>query len=147
MPFVPTTVKVLLATYGTYVSYKILVAVLRMSHLCNKNQATSAGNGRNASRKHSSNIFDLPDDLMYVIFEKLEFMDKVSAGLVCKHWEQLLRANAPAARQWVVDYNVDRLGQGGYYDWVPRHSSLVILRCADVLPTRLPAGRLHVLSV
>ncbi len=29
--------------------------------------------------------------------------------MVCKLWEQLLRANSPAAREWVVRYNVDSI--------------------------------------
>jgi hypothetical protein len=71
MPFVGTTVKVLLAAYGTYVSHKLTVAVIRSFQSCDKKQATRAGIVRNASQQRSSDILDLLDDLMYIIFAKL----------------------------------------------------------------------------
>jgi hypothetical protein len=65
--------------------------------------------GRYGSRDCSLNVLFLPDDLLHIIFAKLKFKDKVSAGLVCKQWEQLLQADNPAARHWVVNYNVDKV--------------------------------------
>jgi hypothetical protein len=49
----------------------------------------------------------LPDDVMHVVFLKLNFMDKVNTGIVCKQWDQLPRAGTAAARHWVFNYNVD----------------------------------------
>jgi hypothetical protein len=54
-------------------------------------------------------ILALPDDVVHAVFLKLNFMEKVNAGLVCKHWEHLLRACTVAARHWVVNYNVDSI--------------------------------------
>jgi hypothetical protein len=65
--------------------------------------------GECASAKRLKHLSDLPNDLMHVIFSKLEFLDKVTAGLVCKHWYHLLRAGTTAAKHWVVDYDVDNM--------------------------------------
>jgi hypothetical protein len=63
--------------------------------------------GRYASRKRVRHCPVLPNDLMHNIFSKLDFKDKISAGLVCKQWDRLLKTGTAAARHWVVDYNVD----------------------------------------
>jgi hypothetical protein len=65
--------------------------------------------GGSGSAKRMRHLENLPDDLMHVIFYRLDFRDKVSAGLVCKHWDQLLKIGSAAGRHWVVDYNVNRL--------------------------------------
>jgi hypothetical protein len=65
--------------------------------------------GKNGSAKRIRHITTFPDDLMHVIFSKLEFLDKIKAGIVCKQWDQLLKAGTDNARHWVVDYNVDTL--------------------------------------
>ncbi len=49
----------------------------------------------------------LPDDVIHVIFSKLDFRDNITAGLVCKQWDQLLKSVTAAGKHWVVDYNVD----------------------------------------
>jgi hypothetical protein len=46
---------------------------------------------------------------MHNIFSKLGFSDKISAGLVCNHWDRLLKTGTAASRHWVVDYNVDTI--------------------------------------
>jgi hypothetical protein len=94
--------------------------------------------GRHALQKRSSDIGVLPDDLMHIIFARLEFRDKISAGMVCKLWDELLRSNTPAARQWVIIYDADkvvsstacmaRLG-----DWFSQQPGLPIVRYVAVL--------------
>jgi hypothetical protein len=63
--------------------------------------------GRYASIKRIRLCPVLPDDLVRKIFSKLDFADKIHAGLVCKQWDRLLKTGTAAARHWVVDYNVD----------------------------------------
>jgi hypothetical protein len=46
---------------------------------------------------------------MHIIFSKLDFKDKIKAGLACKQWDQLLKAGTPAARHWDIDYSVKRI--------------------------------------
>jgi hypothetical protein len=63
-------------------------------------------------QKHASghgllHVSDLPHDLVHNIFSKLDFNDKISSGLVCKQWDQLLKAGTFASRHWVVDYDVN----------------------------------------
>jgi hypothetical protein len=65
--------------------------------------------GRPASRKRILLSEVLPDDLLHVIFSKLHFRDKVIAGHVCKHWDQLLKSGTAAARHWVVSYDLDAI--------------------------------------
>jgi hypothetical protein len=65
--------------------------------------------GRSWSAKRIHHIETFPDDLMHVIFAKLEFRDKVNASQVCKQWDELLKAGTANARHWVVDYNVDTI--------------------------------------
>lgn len=54
------------------------------------------------------NILGLPDDVMDITFSKLEFKDKICVGLVCKQWDELLKAGTGALRHWAVYYNLDR---------------------------------------
>lgn len=63
--------------------------------------------GRYASRMRLACVRTLPDEIMHVIFNQLELNDKINAGIVCRHWEQLLRAGSLAAEHWIVDYNDD----------------------------------------
>ncbi len=44
-----------------------------------------------------------------VISNKLEFTDKISAGLVGKSLDQLLKDGTAATRHWVFDYNVETI--------------------------------------
>jgi hypothetical protein len=64
---------------------------------------------RPASRKRILHVPLLPDELLHTIFSKLDFRDKVIAGQVCKHWDQLLKAGTVAARHWVVEYNFESI--------------------------------------
>ncbi len=52
---------------------------------------------------------DLPDDLIHHIFSELGFKDKIRSGLVCKHWDKLLKAGSGGGRHWVVPYDVNFL--------------------------------------
>jgi hypothetical protein len=60
-------------------------------------------------QRRASYALVLPDDLMHVIFSQLDMMAKFNAGLACKNWDPLLRAATPAARHWVIDFNVDKV--------------------------------------
>jgi hypothetical protein len=61
------------------------------------------------SSKRARHIAAFPDELMHIIFSKVEFQDKKRAGLVCKQWDQLLKAGTAAARHWEIDYTVKRI--------------------------------------
>jgi hypothetical protein len=63
--------------------------------------------GRYGSAKRIRHIATFPDELMHVIFSKLEFKDRITSGFVCKQWEKMLKAGKDTPRHWVVDYNVD----------------------------------------
>jgi hypothetical protein len=65
--------------------------------------------GKRASHRLNSDVIVLPDDIMHIVLSRLEFRDKVNAGAVCKHWEQLLQSGTAVSRHWVVDYNIDRV--------------------------------------
>lgn len=69
---------------------------------------------RSAAPVRIINILDLPNDAAHIILSKLEFRDKVSAGLVCKHWDELLKAKTGAFRHWVVNYNLDTCVSKGF---------------------------------
>jgi hypothetical protein len=102
----------------------------------------SAAMGRYARQKRLMDIRVLPDDLMHIIFAKLDFRGKINAGIVCKLWDELLRTNTPAARQWVIDYNVDEIVlrsacMAKLGDAFSQQPSLVIVRCAAVLTRSL----------
>jgi hypothetical protein len=60
-----------------------------------------------ASAGGKAHILELPYDVMHLIFTKLEFLDKINAGMTCKLWDQLLKASLGDARHWDVDYDVD----------------------------------------
>jgi hypothetical protein len=60
-------------------------------------------------RESTLSILLLPDDVVHLVFLKLNFKDKINAGLVCKQWDHLLRAGTAAARHWVINYSVDRI--------------------------------------
>jgi hypothetical protein len=61
------------------------------------------------SSKRARHIAAFPDELMHIIFSKVEFQDKIRAGLVCKQWDQLLKSGTPAARHWEIDFTVKRI--------------------------------------
>lgn len=65
--------------------------------------------GKSGSPKRLRDTAILPHELMHVIFGKLHLKDKLSAGLVCKHWDQLLKAGTADARHFHVEYNLDTL--------------------------------------
>jgi hypothetical protein len=52
---------------------------------------------------------ELPHDVVHIIFSKLEFLDKIAAGLVCKRWDQLLKAGSTSGRHWFVMYDVNAI--------------------------------------
>lgn len=56
--------------------------------------------GRSGIPKRLRHTALLPQELMHLIFEKLEMKDILNAGLVCKEWDQLLRAGTADARHW-----------------------------------------------
>jgi hypothetical protein len=60
-----------------------------------------------ASSHRFPRVLDLPHDLTHNIFSKLGFNGKINSGLVCKQWDQLLKAGTDAFRHWVVDYDVN----------------------------------------
>jgi hypothetical protein len=59
-------------------------------------------------RKRTLHIAAFPDELKHIIFSKLEFKEKLNAGLVCKEWDNLLRTCTGAARHWDIKYLVKR---------------------------------------
>jgi hypothetical protein len=80
----------------------------------------------------------LPDDVLHIIFHKLEFQEKINCGLVCKQWGTLLKSGTAAARHWVVDYNVNTiLAKTAYVTRSNRQSAekgnSFISRCVTVL--------------
>jgi hypothetical protein len=98
--------------------------------------------GRSPSPNRTSFILALPLDLLHIILSKLNFRDKVNAGLVCKQWEELLTASTPAARHWVVDYNVDRVVNSPAFttanmDSFLQQPSLAVVRCVTPFRVRL----------
>jgi hypothetical protein len=65
--------------------------------------------GKYGPLKRMLHIAAFPDELMHIIFSKLEFRDKVNAGLVCKEWDNLLKTCTGAARHWDIKYVVKRI--------------------------------------
>lgn len=49
----------------------------------------------------------LPEDILHVIFLHLDFVDKVTAGLVCTRWDKVLRGKLSGKAHWDVWYNLD----------------------------------------
>jgi hypothetical protein len=88
--------------------------------------------GRSGSSKRARHIAAFPDEIMDIVFSKLCFHDKIYAGLVCKQWDQLLKAGTAAARHWDVDYRVTRIVQSpkGYRQVTLDHPIASIGRCA-----------------
>jgi hypothetical protein len=87
-------------------------------------------------RESTSYIIVLPDDLMHIIFAKLDMRDKVNAGMVCKQWDQVLRASTPAGRHWVINFNANRAARAASgtldKDSSAHHSSVAIGRYGSV---------------
>jgi hypothetical protein len=57
--------------------------------------------GKRVSLRLNSDVIVLPDDIMHIVFSRLEFRDRVNVGAACKQWEQLLQAGTDVARHWV----------------------------------------------
>jgi hypothetical protein len=51
----------------------------------------------------------LPQDLLRIIFSRLDFHDKIRSGLVCKQWDQFLKTGTLPAKHWDVHYDVDKV--------------------------------------
>jgi hypothetical protein len=64
---------------------------------------------RSGLAKRTRHIAALPDELMHIVFSKLDFHDKIYAGLACKQWDQLLKDGTAAARHWDIEYEVERI--------------------------------------
>jgi hypothetical protein len=63
--------------------------------------------GTSNTPAHLGHMSVLPDDLLRIILWKLCLSEKITAGLVCKHWDQVLKSGTAASRHWVLDYNID----------------------------------------
>jgi hypothetical protein len=91
---------------------------------------------RFVARKRTSYILVLPDDLMHIIFSNLDMKEKVTAGMVCKHWDRVLRSSTPAGRHWVIDFKVNQVvctasATTDKYS-LAHHPSVAIGRCGSV---------------
>jgi hypothetical protein len=105
----------------------------------------SKGVGSYGSAKRTHHIATFPDDLMHVIFSRLEFKDKINAGQVCKQWDQLLKAGTDDARHWIVDYDVDTLVSSTAFKATTKlshakQSGTLVERCVPVGATWIPPG-------
>jgi hypothetical protein len=94
--------------------------------------------GRSGSPKRIRYVATVPDDLMHVIFSKLDFKDKINAGKVCKQWDQLLKSGTADARHWVVDYNIDSIVSSRAFKQTRKllpadQTATLIERCAILL--------------
>jgi hypothetical protein len=83
-------------------------------------------------------ITDLPHALLYIIFSKLGFKDKINAGKVCKDWDKLLKAGSPGCRLWDVEYHTDTVLSRPAYrapenGFVPDDLMIDIVRYGTVL--------------
>ncbi len=67
------------------------------------------GMDRPGSSKRTKCVEVLPHDVLQIIFSRLEFRDKVRAGLVCKQWDQLLKTGSLPAKHWEVHYNINKI--------------------------------------
>jgi hypothetical protein len=74
--------------------------------------------------KRLRHLSSLPSDLFYIIFSKLECIDKINAGMVCKQWDQLLRSGTPSSTHWVVNYNVGNLVSNLQYLTTPEEPTV-----------------------
>eukprot|EP00884_Botryococcus_braunii_P000021 jgi/Botrbrau1/10019/Bobra.0012s0106.1 len=54
-------------------------------------------------------MHEFPDDVLHLVFSYLTFRDKVTAGLVCKRWDEALRGKLLGHNHWDVHYNLDNL--------------------------------------
>jgi hypothetical protein len=82
-------------------------------------------------RKRTLHIATFPDELKHIIFSKLDFKEKLNAGLVCKEWGNLLKTCTGAARHWDVGYSVKRTVASPdtwKKDFTPWHSSVSVAR-------------------
>jgi hypothetical protein len=61
------------------------------------------------SPESTLSILKMPDDVMRLVFSKLNFLEKLNAGLTCEQWEHLLSSGTAATRHWIVNYNVDSI--------------------------------------
>jgi hypothetical protein len=75
---------------------------------CNRRVDIKRTMGTTGSAKRTRHIAVLPNELMHTIFSKLNFHNKIRAGLTCKQWDQLLKAGTPAARHWDIHYTLKR---------------------------------------
>jgi hypothetical protein len=71
-------------------------------------------------RRRLCKLPTLPDEVLQKIFWKLDFLDKVNAGLVCKDWDRVLNASTPTERHWVVQY---RVNESAITDFTPVSTS------------------------
>ncbi len=62
---------------------------------------------RFVSSERIVSILRLPHEVLQIIFSKVEFEDKVRAGLVCTDWDQLLKDGTAGAKHWDVQYHVE----------------------------------------
>jgi hypothetical protein len=93
--------------------------------------------GRYGAPNGTKQLATLPDDVLHLIFSKLEFRAKISCGLVCTQWDQLLKAGGGAGKHWVVAYDVDSLALRAPSRWPSRQSGESLLaateRCVSAL--------------
>jgi hypothetical protein len=61
------------------------------------------------SPESTLSVLSLPDDVLHVVILKLNFLEKINAGIVCKQWEHLLSSGTVSARHWIVNYKVDSI--------------------------------------
>jgi hypothetical protein len=64
---------------------------------------------RRARRQRTQSLPELPHDVLLTIFPNLDFQQKITAGLVCKHWNEVLKTSTPSPRLWEVEYDVDAI--------------------------------------
>jgi hypothetical protein len=85
--------------------------------------------------KQTPCIVCFPNDLLYNIFFKLDFRDKINAGLACKEWEQLLQAGNPASRHWEIVYSISGVARSRSLrtsvEQSPQEVSAVVQRCVS----------------
>jgi hypothetical protein len=49
----------------------------------------------------------LPEEILHMIFSKLNTREIINAGMVCGEWDKLVKAGTPATRHWVTPHNLD----------------------------------------
>ncbi len=88
-----------------------------------------------APRKRKLHIAAFPEELLHIIFSKLDLKDKLNAGLVCKEWDKLLKSCTGAARHWDIKYSVKRTlasTNANKKDFRPWLSSVSLARWASL---------------